>query len=156
MFDEMPDIIHTDIVSAAYDVFWNDLPNWIESLPKRKVMIITRPFEKGSPEAIQLSKIIAACKLEEDAYNCIHLPENVFLAWPKLRDILGINTILLFGIQPAELGVTVQLMPHQISRFNQANWIVTAGLTELMSEKLIKNHLWNYGLKPVFIDKAYG
>src|SRR5690606_39639235 len=79
MFDEMPDIIHTDIVSAAYDVFWNDLPNWIESLPKRKVMIITRPFEKGSPEAIQLSKIIAACKLEEDAYNCIHLPENVFL-----------------------------------------------------------------------------
>lgn len=153
--EEMPEIIRTDIISDSNDLFWNPSPSWTQGLAPRPVLVISRPFGKETPEAVQIGKILAACKLGSDTYHILHFPETAVCAWHQLRDTLHPSTVMLFGIPPEQLGISVHFMPHQLNRFDRASWITTSELTELMSQPDIKNHLWNYGLKPVFIDGAY-
>lgn len=127
-----------------------------QELTPKPVMIISTPYQTGSAEETQLIKMLQACKLEPADYNIIQLPEDQVVSWHILRDQLDIRTIMLLGISPEQLGVSVQLMPHQVARFNDRNWIPTSSLPELMQYAEIKSHVWNYGLKPVFIDKVYG
>lgn len=151
--NDLPDIINSQIISNKYDVFWTNTSEDISQLSPKSVLIVTTPFAPESEEATLLKKIILASKLDENEVNVIQFQNEI--AWHQLKDQLGVKTIILFGITPDQLGVSVQLMPHQVSRFSNTNWIVTASLKQL-EDKLIKDHLWNYGLKPVFIEKAYG
>lgn len=152
--DEIPDIINSQIISSIWDVFWTSTSSEAERFSPRNVLVIATPFTAGSAEETQLKKMLQACNLKEDDFNVLQFDTEI--AWHLLRDKLQVKTIILLGILPAQLGVSVQLMPHQVSRFNGANWILTGTLQELMQHPDIKSHVWNYGLKPVFIDKVYG
>lgn len=153
---DLPDIIHTDVVSEKWDKFWEESQTNIADKATTEVLVLSTPFAANSEDDNQLAKMMQACKLLPDDYKVIQVDANNTLSWHILRDKLGIKTIILLGLQPQDIGVSVQLMPHQVSRFNSCNWIVTASLPELRVHAEIKGHLWNYGLKPVFIDKVYG
>lgn len=153
---ELSGLINTQVISSKYDEFWNDVLEAVKQLQPRPVLVITTPFAAGSAEETQLKKMMQACQLTEEDYNVIqHSSENA-VAWHKLRDGLGVKSIVMLGVMPYELGVSAQFMPHQLSRFNDRNWIVTGTLEELTQRPEIKGHLWQYGLKPAFVDKVYG
>lgn len=152
--NDISNIINTAIVSDRYDVFWKDDLLKSRSLPARPVLFITVKNEHAEDAAL-LQKIIDACKLTPEAYNLLELHEEERIAWHILRDELNITTLVLFGIGPEQLGVSVHLMPHQTNRFDNCNWIPTASMQQMAAHPEIKTHLWNYGLKPVFIDKIY-
>lgn len=153
--NDFPDIINAQIISNEYDVFWSK-PEDVLQLSPRSVLVASLPFSQGSAEAIQLKKILEACKLKEDDYNILQFNNDTQIAWHLLRDQLKIKSIILLGINPQQLGISAQLMPHQLSRFNNCNWVVTESLDILQQRPEIKTHLWNYGLKPAFVDKVYG
>ena len=152
----IPDIITTPIIPITNDIFWEDTKLKIKNLEKKSVLVCTTPFTAGSEEESLLLKILEACKLSKNDYNILQLEHNEKIAWHLLRDELGVKHLVLFGIEVEQLGVTVQLMQHQTNRFNNCNWIPTATLSAIIKQPEIKAHLWNYGLKPVFIEKIYG
>jgi hypothetical protein len=120
------------------------------------VLVASTPFLPGSAEETQLKKMLQACQLREEDYHIVQFSDDMQIAWHALRDQLGVKSVLLLGVTPVQLGVSAQLMPHQLSRFNDCNWIVTDSLEVLIQRPEIKAHLWNYGLKPAFVDKVYG
>ena len=154
--NHISDIINSQIVSSQWDIFWSDAQSTLKDLQPRPVLVATAPFTHGSAEETQLKKMLQACQLQEEDYNIIQFGGDIKLAWHLLRDTLTVKTILLLGVSPEQLGVSAQFMPHQVSRFNGCIWIVTGSLEQLMQQQDIKGHVWNYGLKPVFIDKVFG
>lgn len=152
---DFPDIINSQIVSSEYDIFWTKA-DVLSELSPRPVLVATLPFTPGSAEEEQLKKMLVACQLKETDYHLVHVAESFQIAWHRLRDEWQLKAVLLLGVSPTQLGVSAQLMPHQLSRFGNCTWIVTDNLTTLMQRPEIKAHLWNYGLKPAFVDKVYG
>jgi hypothetical protein len=148
-------IINTPVISVSNDAYWEADEGLLKDLLPKNVLIITTPVNADSAEENLLHKIIEGCKLQEESYNLIQLGKDQKIAWHLLRDKLQIKSLVLFGIETEQLGVNVQLMPHQTNRFNNCNWIPTASLDFIIQYPEIKNHLWVYGLKPVFIDKIY-
>ena len=152
--ESFPDIINTPVVYNRWDAFWQSPEK--HNLQKRQVLVISTPFEANSEVGKQLQKILAACKLSEDQIQMLILNDEEEIAWHHLRDLVAPKQVVLFGIEPSLLGIIAQFMPHQVSRFNGASWLLTLSLDELMKRTEIKTHLWNYGMKPVFLDKIYG
>ena len=58
-------IINTPIINPETDIFWQNKPI-SSSASDIKNLIITNKFEAGSPEEIQLNKILEACKLSKE------------------------------------------------------------------------------------------
>jgi hypothetical protein len=153
--NDLPDIFHSPVISHVWDAFWEDLPAGTVPDPCYTVLI-SLPFLPNSPEAMQLAKMMEACQCPPDHYRVIQVQANQQAAWHKIRAAWQPKYIILLGIQPAQLGILVSLMPYQVNRFNGCCWIPTLSLEGLAASADIKKHTWNYGLKPVFIDKAYG
>lgn len=154
--NELPEIINTDIINQKWDAFWSGHSNKVNNLTPKQVLVISSPFGAGSAEQTQLQKILQACQLTEDQVAIIQLQESETIAWHELRDIVQPRQVILFGINPAQLGIAIQFMPHQVSRFNDRSWMVTMSLQDLSQQPEIKGHLWKYGFQPVFIEKVYG
>jgi hypothetical protein len=153
----LPPIFNTPVLSDDFDAFWK---NRFEadglSLHPRPTLVLTHPLTSGSADAAQLVRMLQACQLSPDDYHILDLAPAERLAWHHLRDHLKPRNILLLGIEADQLGVGIQFMPHQVNRFNDCSWLPTLSIPQLEQYTDIKKHLWNYGLKPVFIDKVYG
>lgn len=152
--ENFPDIINTPVIFSRWDAFWQSPEH--HTLEQKQVLVITTPFDEKSEVGNQLQKILAACKLSEEQIQLLVLKDEEEIAWHQLRDIVAPKQVILFGVEPSRLGISAYFMPHQVSRFNGASWMQTLSLEELMKRTEIKTHLWNYGMKPVFIDKVYG
>ena len=152
--NDFSNLLSTDIISSDYDIFWTTSEH-VKQLEPRPVLIASNPFKEGSADEMQLKKMLQACQLKDEDYHIIQFEANTQIAWHSLRDHLKIKSILMLGVAPHQLGVSAQFMPHQLSRFNDCNWILTDSLDTLQQRPEIKTHLWNYGLKPAFIDKVY-
>jgi hypothetical protein len=119
-------------------------------------LVISLPLETGGAAEMQLVKMLQACQLSPDAYNLLQLEPEKKIAWHQLRDALKPKNIILLGITAEQLGIGIYFMPHQVNRFNERSWVPTLSVPELEQQPDIKKHLWNYGLKPVFVEKIYG
>ena len=118
--------------------------------------MLSLPLEPGSAAEMQLVKMLQACQLAPGFYNLLQLKPEEKVAWHQLRDTLKPRNVILLGITAEQLGVGIYFMPHQVNRFNDCSWIPTLSVPELEQQPDIKKHLWNYGLKPVFVEKVYG
>ncbi|MBS1589108.1 MAG: hypothetical protein JST52_05795 [Bacteroidetes bacterium] len=154
-FSEMPDILKTDILSYKFDIFWQSNDELI-NLDPRPVFVASTAFQPNSPEEEQLIKMLSACRLDASSFHVMQLQPESQIAFHLLKDHLQLKSIILLGISPIQLGVSAYLMPHQLSRFGNCNWIVTESLKTLLERPEIKTHLWQYGLKPAFVDQVYG
>ncbi|PZF71154.1 hypothetical protein [Taibaiella soli] len=153
---EQPDIINTDIISETTNAYWEDISPLVNGRAPKDTLVLTTPYDPGSPTESQMLKIMQACQLQSDQFNILSLSENQLVAWHQLRDYLKPKNVILFGITAEQLGIAIHFMPHQVNRFNDCSWIPTLTIEQLEMYPDIKKHFWNYGLKPVFIDKIYG
>jgi len=152
--EDFPDIISSNIIDQKWDAFWEDRS---AAMPagERQVLVLSLPFLPGSPEQVQLQRMLQACQLTEHQIHILQLEPEQLIAWHQIRDAIKPKQVILLGVTTEQLGLSVYLMPHQVSRFNDCIWIPTGSLELLAQQPEIKTHLWNYGLKPVFIDKSY-
>jgi hypothetical protein len=154
--DRLPDIINTSIISNTANDFWADTEGRLQGLEPRSVLVVSTPFTPGSEEDALIRKMLQGCTLQEMDYHILQLDPEDRLAWHVMRDQLEPRQVILLGILPEQLGISVQFMPHQLTRFNDRSWVPTSSPDQLIQYPDIKGHLWKYGLKPLFIDKVYG
>ena len=138
------------------DELWDDSQKLSECDPS-PVLILSKPFDKGSAEEEQLTSILkAGCKLNDEQYCVVMLGEEEMVAWYKLKDKITPKTILMFGIMPAQLGISSLFKFNEVNRFDSCYWVPTLPLLQLKEDKAIKGKLWNGALKPLFETKEYG
>lgn len=154
--DLLPDIFNTAIVPETVNDFWKEEGLPTDNLPPRDVLVITRPLGNEGKDQSQLLKMLQACKLEEAQYNRVELPDASLLAWHRIKDQLKPRYVILIGVDPQQLGLSVVFMPHQVSRFDNTVWVYTWSIPQLEQYPEAKKHLWQYGLKPVFVDRSFG
>lgn len=151
MENEIPEIFKSSLVNIGWDAFWEELPEAMQSLEPKDTLVLSLPYESGSPEEIQLIKMLSACKLSAENYNIIQLLPQQKIAWHQLREVVHPNNILLLGILPEQLGVTALFVPHEINNFDQATWTATFSLTQLLSNTALKQHLWTNVFQKLYL-----
>src|SRR5262249_54046362 len=152
---DVPDILNTPVLPAGYDAFWKDEQGILDGLTPKDTLFITPPIAAGSLADTKLQAIIKACGLSEGEYHIIQLHPEAKIAWHLIRDTLKPKYIVMLGIELSQLALSVQFMPHQVSRFDDRAFIPTFTIEQVEEYPDIKRHFWLYGLKPVFIDKVY-
>jgi hypothetical protein len=146
----IPDIIDSKIVGTEWDALWQDTG----ALPEAKLLVITAPYSPGSAEAVQLQKMMQACGLEAKDHYVVQLQSWEMKAWHSLRDAVKPEAVLVLGISPKQLGISVQFYLYAPNRFNDTIWIAAPSLSDMEQQPDAKKQLWQLGLKPVFVDKT--
>jgi hypothetical protein len=146
-------IINTKIVKAEWDEFW--LEGSIDAHYKPKdCLVVTQSFALGTPEEIQLKKMIGACGIDTLNVNTIHINNLEKLSWRQLKEKLDPKYVLLLGIQPIQLGISALFRLNEPNYFDHCLLIPALSLTEMETMPEMKKELWLNGLKPVFVDKT--
>lgn len=144
-------LIHSKIVPAGQDAFWQSLPDSWYALTHRDVTILTQPYAPGSPEEQTLTRMLGACRLSPEQYHILPLDANQPVAWHKLRDQLRPRQVLLLGIAPAQLGIAALFRLHEPNSFDGSTFIPALSLAEMERQPEAKKDFWAKGLKPVFV-----
>lgn len=153
---ELPDIISSPVINQQWDSFWNELPETVQQLPEKPLLVLSQAYTDGSAEAIQLQKMLQACTLTESSYNIVQLSSAQNIPWHKLKEQFKPKTVLLLGVIPEQLGISAMFRLFMPNNFDSAIWIAGLSLTELEKQPEAKKQLWQNGLKPVFVDKTIG
>lgn len=141
-------LLSSSIIPATVDDFWKepDLP-----ADPRQVLVVAEPYSAGSAEEETLLKMLGACKLPPDAYHILLLGKEEKAGWPLLRKRLQPRYVLLLGVSPAQLGISVLFRFNETNSFNGCLWIPSAGIAELNANAGLKGQFWNQALKPTFV-----
>ncbi|MDR3680956.1 MAG: hypothetical protein P4L41_13410 [Flavipsychrobacter sp.] len=150
--DAIPDIINTPVIPASANIFWDD---YNEPAQQRPLLVVSAQLNQDSNELRQLTKMLQACKLGTEDYNLITLIDGQKIAWHKLRDTYSPRAVLMLGIMPDMLGMTVLLRINEPNHFAGCIFIPTLSITDLETKTEMKRQLWNTALKPVFVDDLY-
>lgn len=150
---DFPKILNTEIIDAEADAFWVLQHSITDGLSPKEILVITSPISPESPEAGQLNKIIAACKIQEGNYNTIQIDKNEKVAWNHLKNTLNPRHVITFGINPKQLGISALFALNSKNHFDDTIIIPTLSLNELEQQPNAKKELWVNALKPIFADK---
>jgi len=148
--------ITTNIIDPATDIFWEQQLAIADNLQAKPVLILVTPFKPDGSDEIQLQKMLGAAGLTPEQYNVIQLTTDQKAAWHRLREALNPKFIFLIGIAPAQLGIASMLLQNMPNNFNDCIWLPTLSIDELEQHPAVKKQLWGSGMKPIFVDKAYG
>ena len=150
-------VLNTDIIPAAQDIFWADFPEY-KGLEPRPVLIFSTGFAPGSSQEEQLNAIIkAGCKLKDSDYNLIKLTDGgTKLPWHAFKEQSSLKVVLMFGIATSQLGISALFRLNEINRFDGRFWVPTLSPDQLIQDKMIRGQLWNNALKPLFDGKIHG
>jgi hypothetical protein len=154
--NEYINIIKTNLTDPQYDVLWEPLPDDIKAMPRKPVLVITPANENNPAAAAQVQKMLDACQLTPAQYNIVTLKEDEMIAWHQLREQMDPKFIFLIGIMPSRLGIASMFRLNEPNRFNERYWLPTLSPEQLNENAELKKQLWSNGMKPLFVDKAYG
>jgi len=146
-------LIRTDLVDTATDVFWEDVSQLTKEAATRPLLVLVKTYAPGSADGSQLQKMLDACGLKQEQYHIIQMSEDEKASWPGLREQLDPKVIFLIGVMPAQLGISALFQAHVANNFNDRIWLPTLSLAELEQQPAIKKQLWTGGMKPVFVDR---
>lgn len=113
------------------------------------VLALAEPESAGNRAF--LSKILAAANLDLEK-------DTLFTEIPERQPLSFINDIkrkqplrvLVFGLPPAQLGLTIEAPLYQPTIFYGVNWLFADALSVLEPDKSKKSRLWS-ALKQIFL-----
>jgi hypothetical protein len=154
--NEFPNIIATDIINSASDVFWKNDITTPDNDAQKPVLILSNAYPAGGAEEVQLQKMLQACTLTVGDYHVVQLNENQRLSWHFFKEKFNPKFILLIGLQPAQLGIHSLFNINIPNHFGDAVWIPSLSISDLEKQPEMKKQLWLNALKPAFVDKSFG
>jgi len=143
------ELFSTPVIPASVDAFW-ELPESETILADRRMLVICRPYQKGSQAAITLAKMMEACRLSPDDYAVLEVPQGQTLSWSLIRGQSDAGVVLLLGVMPAELGIQAMFAFNRPNAFSGALFIPGLALEQLLADGNSRKELWESGLKPAF------
>lgn len=118
---------------------------------QKKIIVIVShesvPFLPDN-ELSFLSNVLAACKLgiaDIGILNAYNADET------ELQNSINTeaNKVLLFGIEPLEIGLPINFPPFQLQPFNSRTYLHAPALSQIENDKGLKGRLWT-SLKAMF------
>ncbi len=143
-------LIHSKIVPADQNIFWDTLPDAWLSLPACRCLVLTQAYPSGSAEEQTLVRMLGACHLSPEQYHILSFQPNQRVAWHKLRSRFEPEFVLLLGIYPASLGIAALFHIHDPNNYDGSCFIPALSLTEMEKNAEAKKDFWLKGLKPTF------
>ena len=119
---------------------------------QKKVVILVRAADAiylPDDELNFLLGILTACKLSMADIALINISKNTSLLYKDVTEQLKAEKVILFGIDPKELGLPLQFPLYQIQNYNDQVYLSSESLNNLRTDKEEKMKLWNC-LKKVF------
>lgn len=144
----LPNIFKQPIVNNASDYLWDDAA--FSHLLPRETLIVSLSYAANSSEETLLLKMLAACGLNPEKYNLLQIEATQCLSWQLIRNVTKAKNVLLFGVAPAQLGVSALMIPHQLNNFNNAVWMPTFSLDQIGTNDALKKHLWTNAFKKLY------
>ncbi|MDI9320979.1 MAG: hypothetical protein QM530_10995 [Phycisphaerales bacterium] len=149
MQDQVPDIINTAIVPATLDVNW-DL-SMISVIEEHDTLVLSTPFQSGSAEEAQLTKMLVACKLTKEQFQIVQLASEEQMPWYQLREQSKATKVLLLGVLPAQLHIAAMMIQNEVNHFDGAEWMPTFSLEQIANNDALKKHLWVNVFQKVYL-----
>lgn len=117
----------------------------------RKVAVLALQEPNSAANREFLTKVLSAANLnlaQDTLLAEIPAQEPVSIA-PDLQQRKP-GQVLVFGISPAQLGLSIQISLYQPTAFYGATWLFADALSTLEPDKNRKSQLWN-GIKTMFL-----
>lgn len=116
----------------------------------KDILVMVNYSNKDFPEqeSALLGGIYNALKLDRSQTNFIDLGKKA-ITFKEAVNVLGAKYIILFGIEPSEIRVHINLRFYELIRLNQTQIIFSHQLADLLNNKAYKSNLWN-ALKKMF------
>jgi len=117
----------------------------------RRIAVVVLDESPARDDRDFLTKILASAQID--------LAKDTLLASVPPGEPIGLNSILkekqaeqilVFGIPPAQLGLTIEVRPYQPIFFYGATWLFGDALSALEPDKTKKGLLWT-ALKSMFL-----
>lgn len=61
------------------------------------------------------------------------------VSFPNLTNQCGAKNIIVFGIEPSEIGLNIELHSNRVFKFRDMNFIFTSSIEELLKNEIIKS-----------------
>ncbi|HAD11782.1 MAG TPA: hypothetical protein DCF33_05015 [Saprospirales bacterium] len=116
---------------------------------KVAVLFLAEPNSAANREFI--AKVLSAANLnlqQDTLFAELPAHEPVSIA-PDLKERKP-GHVLVFGISPAQLGLSIQISLYHPTAFYGATWLFADSLSTLEPDKNRKSQLWN-GIKTMFL-----
>jgi hypothetical protein len=115
------------------------------------VLALAEPNSVANQAFIAKVLLAAGLQLEQDclfAEISTDVPVNCFGGMPERPAY-----ILVFGLPPAQTGISAAIQPYQTAHFHGATWLFADAISLLEPDPVRKKKLWE-ALKPVFVTPA--
>jgi hypothetical protein len=141
-------LVETTAEAPASD---NQELRYLGNNKKAILLLVSYPEAAFLPDAelAFLTNILAACKLGLADVAILNLGRTEGRLPEEALDLLAPRQVLLFGIEPLQIGLPIQFPPYQLQPFNGRTYLVSPELSALEGDKALKLKLWNC-LKTLF------
>ena len=113
------------------------------------VLVLHEPASAGNRDF--LAKIFAAAQLDLTRDSLFaQVPPHEPLSLPPFIREKRPAQVLVFGLPPTQLGLTLQVRPYQAVEFYGTTWLFADALSALEPDKTKKGLLWT-ALKALFL-----
>lgn len=152
MESSLRDIFNAPLVRPAVDRLWDERS--IPDIIPCDTLVISTPYAPESDAALQLMRMLGACKLSASDFAVVQVAPDQIVAWHLLKAHTGATKVLLLGVPPVQLGIHAMMTLHEINHFNGVQWMVTTTLDEISTNAPLKQHLWTHMLKKVYFPES--
>ena len=135
--EELPIVVLPEpiIVKPAYKYIGDNL---------KSILILVNELEADilkKEDLLALNKMLAARKLEQKDVAILNIQKNTHLTFQELKDFFGFNKLLLFGINPADLGIS-GMVANQICTFQNTQVLGTWHIKQMQLDEKKKLTFW--------------
>ena len=135
--EELPIVVLPEpiIVKPAYKYIGENL---------KSILILVNELETDilkKEDLLALNKMLAARKLEQKDVAILNIHKNTHLTFQELKDFFGFNKLLLFGINPIDLGIS-GIVANQICTFQNTQVLGTWHIKQMQLDEKKKLTFW--------------
>ena len=135
--EELPIVVLPEpiIVKPAYKYIGENL---------KSILILVNELETDilkKEDLLALNKMLAARKLEQKDVAILNIQKNTHLTFQELKDFFGFNKLLLFGINPIDLGIS-GIVANQICTFQNTQVLGTWHIKQMQLDEKKKLTFW--------------
>ncbi|MCE2847732.1 MAG: hypothetical protein LW815_01060 [Chitinophagaceae bacterium] len=96
----------------------------------------------GSQQLDFLHNVMKACKLEKQDYAIITNKQADFSDYQSITRQYNQKQLILFGIDPAAIGLPINFPHFQVQSFQQVRYLAAPTLEAIEADKALKIQLW--------------
>ena len=135
--EKLPIVVLSEpiIVKPAYKYIGENL---------KSILILVNELETDilkKEDLLALNKMLAARKLEQKDVAILNIHKNTHLTFQELKDFFGFNKLLLFGINPTDLGIS-GIVANQICTFQNTQVLGTWHIKQMQLDEKKKLTFW--------------